>query len=773
MTREADRLRQRSDLLEIREHLISTLQLTAGPDLTVEQAQRLLQEARAWEQPGNARDLAKHLTEHPDAFTAPSPHCPLALEKLLKLLTAAGFGDKVVLLGCARCGRTDKLLKRRAPEGRCCERCSERLERRLCARCGEIGRPVARRPEGPICRLCYRVDPARQLSCAQCGKVGQPVSRTTEGAPLCNRCTPKPKKPCVRCGKLRRVSANTPKGPICKNCYTSPPRLCGICGRMRPIQRRGDDRGRPDVCYRCASIGDCTSCGRRGGGAHYRGGPFYCTTCYPRKERLCAICGRLKTISAVWPLGPVCQRCYRSRLDHPEPCTECRATRILVCVNDVGDFICTRCGGIDLSFACRSCGEEGPGFRDGECYRCLLMAEVSKLIGNDDRALNPHVQPLFGALAAVDPGSILTWTRSTASTKVLADLVAGGSDITHEQLDKAPQNARTHHIREVFVTAGILPRRNEALAQLQLWVDRTIPTLPPRYQSLIRSYAEWHIIRRARRRAARVAFSHYADRSNRQRIRTVINFLLWLDNTGTSVSGLTQHHVDAYFDTAPTNPAALCTFFSWMQERRLVTSIETNRPKDSLPQRFQDQDDHAEQLRRCLTDDSLPLEARVAGALVRLYALPTVRIVALTTDRFRRDDTFAYLVIDENAVVLPPSLAKLIEELVQKTTTATMIRSAKAGNPAYLFPGRPPSRPRNTQSFGALMKRHGLPVLSARNTAMIANIMDLDAVVVGDLFGVAPQTAHKWAQFAKTSWAAYLAAQSDISAPLPASEENS
>ncbi|MBT1258296.1 hypothetical protein KHP11_27935 [Rhodococcus erythropolis] len=43
-----------------------------------------------------------------------------------------------------------------------------------------------------------------------------------------------------------------------------------------------------------------------------------------------------------------------------------------------------------------------------------------------------------------------------------------------------------------------------------------------------------------------------------------------------------------------------------------------------------------------------------------------------------------------------------------------------------------------------------LPTRAARNTAMIANVTHLDAVVVSDLFGVAPETAHKWAQYAST-----------------------
>ena len=87
------------------------------------------------------------------------------------------------------------------------------------------------------------------------------------------------------------------------------------------------------------------------------------------------------------------------------------------------------------------------------------------------------------------------------------------------------------------------------------------------------------------------------------------------------------------------------------------------------------------------------------------------------------------------------------------------LQDSGPGIPAYLFPGRPPSRPRNTKALGRNLSRYGLPTLAARNSAMIANALDLEPIVVSDLFGVAPQTAHKWAQYAQASWAAYLAAR--------------
>ncbi|WP_406238481.1 hypothetical protein [Nocardia sp. NBC_01009] len=383
---------------------------------------------------------------------------------------------------------------------------------------------------------------------------------------------------------------------------------------------------------------------------------------------------------------------------------------------------------------------------------------MTELLGGADASALARVQPLIAALATAHPDSVGHWVADRTSAGILADLATSGAELTHEELDKLPQNGRTHYLRELLVAVGLLPRRNESLAQLQLWVDRTVATLPAPHQTLIRAYAEWYIVRRARQRAARGPFRPTADRSNRSRIQAAINFLAWLDSAGTSAAELTQHHIDTYLDTRPSNIAALLTFVSWMLDRRIITDIEITRPKDGLPQRFQDHDEHTAQLRRCLIDDSLPLEIRIIGALIRLYAIPAVRIVELTADRFCRDETYAYLVGDQNPVVLPPSLAQLIEAQIDKGGPSSMLRNQNLDGPRYLFPGRPASRHRNVHSVLRGLSQHGLATLTARNTAMITNVLELDAVVVSDLYGVAPQTAHKWAQYVQASWAAYLSA---------------
>ena len=76
----------------------------------------------------------------------------------------------------------------------------------------------------------------------------------------------------------------------------------------------------------------------------------------------------------------------------------------------------------------------------------------------------------------------------------------------------------------------------------------------------------------------------------------------------------------------------------------------------------------------------------------------------------------------------------------------------------YLLPGRRPGRARNPAGLADTMRQHGLPVRAARNTAMMQSLADLPPIVIADLFGIAPGTVHRWAQFAGNSWSDYLAA---------------
>lgn len=172
-----------------------------------------------------------------------------------------------------------------------------------------------------------------------------------------------------------------------------------------------------------------------------------------------------------------------------------------------------------------------------------------------------------------------------------------------------------------------------------------------------------------------------------------------------------------------------------------------------------DDEEHEDQLRRCLADASLPLELRIVGALIRLYGLPLIRIVHLTTDRFHQDERGAYFTFDKNPVLLPPTLARLIEQQITTgRSRAALGPLATSEHPELLLPGLPASRPRSPEALSGQLMKHGLPTIAARNTALFGMAGELPPIIISDLFGVHRNTATQWAALAQDSCAGYLAA---------------
>ncbi|MCX4852132.1 hypothetical protein [Streptomyces sp. NBC_00893] len=461
-----------------------------------------------------------------------------------------------------------------------------------------------------------------------------------------------------------------------------------------------------------------------------------------------------------WPVGALCSGCYQRRRRKPTTCAQCGTLRTLVGRTEDGKNICGPCSGSDIDFACRRCGYPGGIYADGSCARCVAKDRVSDLLSTEDGTVHPQLQPLADQLgAAQEPWSVITWTRRGESARMLAGLVAQHQEITHDLLDGLPQAWRTLYVRELLVASGVLPKRQENFARLRLWIKDALVDLPPHHARVIRPFAEWGVLRDARRRADKGRYTAGAASVDRNDIRTTIKFMTWLDDNSITLADLSQEVLDLWMTSNSTRVRGLSAFIRWAVARRLTGKVTLPTRKYGLPSRFLHSDELNQQLRRCLNDASLPLEARIIGSLTSLYALPTTRIVELTTDRFHRDGDDAYLTIDRHPVLLPPRLAALIEQQIASPNCRTsLLQQPHDGTPGFLFPGRPPSRPRRPETVHYYMRKHGLPGISARNAAMMEAITDLPPIVVSDLFGLHPSTTYAWAQYAQNSWAEYLEA---------------
>ncbi|MDX3803781.1 hypothetical protein ACN6LD_003998, partial [Streptomyces sp. SAS_272] len=120
----------------------------------------------------------------------------------------------------------------------------------------------------------------------------------------------------------------------------------------------------------------------------------------------------------------------------------------------------------------------------------------------------------------------------------------------------------------------------------------------------------------------------------------------------------------------------------------------------------------------------------------------------------RHDQGHAYLTVNHHPFVLPPKLARLIDDQLQHSP-----RHSNTAGGRYLLPGHSPGRPRNPLGLADTLRHHGLPARAARNTAMMDALVDLPPMVIADLLGIHPKTAERWAALAGGNWSEYLAAR--------------
>lgn len=422
-----------------------------------------------------------------------------------------------------------------------------------------------------------------------------------------------------------------------------------------------------------------------------------------------------------------------------------------------GRELCGACSGTGISYSCQRCGHPGDLYADGCCTRCVLADRVGQLLADSGPAASQLARVMDTLIGALKPITVLRWLYRHPAASLLARLAVEHGELTHGLLDTLPQDKGTRYARELLVAGGLLPARNEHLAQLALWAERVVAALPPHQLRVIRPFAEWGVVRDARRRAERGRYTSAAASGDRVDIRTAVRFLAWLDKQELDLENLDQAHVDDWVTAHPTRRRGLVAFIRWATARRVTPTLELRAPQAALPSQFLDGAEHHEQLVRCLTDGTLPREIRIIGALVRLYALPIGRILELTTDRFRRDKHGAYLTLDQHPVLLPPSLAVLVAQ--QATTPSRAAALEPPGRQRLLFPGVPLYRQRSVEATVNALTRHGLPSRAARNTAMIEAVTALPPTVISDLFGLHPSTVMAWASFAQDSWADYLAAR--------------
>lgn len=712
-------------------------------------------------------ELGVHLAAHPDALISGDSRCPRVLLRLVRVLSEAGH--PVTRPGCAQCGTIRDDLPEFRSEGRVCAVCAARTRRKSCARCGRTDtRIAARRAEGGICHACYRTDPKVVEECAQCGQRRRPAVRLEDGRALCDRCAEYPLHQCVSCGETKTAAAVDENGAFCHSCYNRerrPRRPCGHCGRTARIARTATDDD-PDLCDSCyrGPEATCSRCGRtRPCQRAYSGEPI-CHNCYARHESpqvTCGGCGRDQRAMARWPIGPVCRRCYTRIVRSPADCARCGKSQPLIARDDHNAGICGRCAGLDVDYTCHRCGRGGNPYGSNGCAYCVLADRVDEFLTGVDGAVTSQLRPLVDAFTRVpDPFRAIQWISYSPNAKRLTKLISDGRPIDHELLDELPYGRGVHYIRQMLVETGVLPRRNEELERLPAWFEHLVADKPASHANLLRPYLHWHLLRRARRRAAVRRYPASPGRDLRRRILIAIEFLAWIDEHGLTMQQLGQAELDRWLDSVKSQRRNQIRYFlKWTAARGITGELVVAVCPREQPADLLDGDSRWKLLRQCLTDDAMPLDLRAAGALVLLLGLQVERIRFLNAEHLvlREDHTF----LDTGSGhpgLLPPKVGTLLRGLLASTRPRLMIQSS-TDTPRWLFPGHAPGQPVFGHTLTARLNRYGISTRPARNGALMALASDLPAPILADLLGMHINTAVRWVQFARRDWTDYLAAR--------------
>lgn len=565
-------------------------------------------------------------------------------------------------------------------------------------------------------------------------------------------------------------TAITAAGPVCERCYRRPPRPCGRCGRVGPIALRARD-GTPGLCASChqGPVGECSQCGRHGLVQGRREGKPICHRCYTPPPGRCAFCGQLAPITARWEAGAVCRSCYPGIRANPVQCPGCGQPRVLTSLDHTGQPVCRVCAGHTETYLCRRCGKPADGFARGLCSRCALEERVDEMLG--DKATTT-LAPIRQALcAAGNPKSVMTWLYRSNSARLLAELARDDGPLTHELVDAFPRGHARSQLRQALVHAGVLPPREELIEDIEAWLDDQLDGAPPEHAKLVRPFARWMVLRRARNRARSRAVTEASASWARQQIRVALDFLVWLDRHGLDLAHTGQADVDAWLTSGPSQRYSIRYFLNWARRHHLAGPVEVPLRMRKNPDQALPEDQRWQQLQRCLHDPALPHRVRVAGGLLLLYGHPISRTVQMKATQLSHANGNTYLAFGQHPVLLPPVLAQLIEEL-HATATPTAVLGGRGAPTSWLFPGQVPGRHMSVNGLVRQLNDHGIQARISRSAALINLAADLPAAVLAGLLGMHINTAVRWAHRAKRDWASYLAARSADSRTTPVRTRN-
>ena len=458
----------------------------------------------------------------------------------------------------------------------------------------------------------------------------------------------------------------------------------------------------------------------------------------------CDRCGGLVAkIRVHWPDGAICGICFTTATHTRGPCATCGDTRLLPGKDADGSNICRDCAGITTLLHCDNCGDEAERFRNGNCIRCVLRADLTA-------TLQPNTPPdlrlkrLVAVFANAErPESIYTWKRGIGASALLTRLGTRELAISHEAFDALPASNAVEHLRETLTHHGMLPPRDRQLAAFERWLEERIVSLADHreIQGPIERFGRWHHLKRLRAKSLPGKNMNFAVRSAKQEITESGRFLAWLlSEHDTTYTDIRQSHLDDYLASGPSTRHAINTFIASLVTSREIAKVRVPR-REARSTPILTQAARIDHIRACLTAGEMPAADRVAALILLLYAHPVGKIAALKTSALEAQPDGLYLRLGSVPALLPAQVAATFWDYVHNRPNQQTVNT----DSPWLFPGNLPGQHTHPETMLNRLRNWGIDLNGVRNTALRDLAKELNPTALANSLGYSSKIIHQHA----------------------------
>jgi hypothetical protein len=478
--------------------------------------------------------------------------------------------------------------------------------------------------------------------------------------------------------------------------------------------------------------------------------------------RTCVRCGRRAAKAANWSDGPICRNCLDKATRTYGHCPGCGAERLLPGRDGAGAPICRDCAGITRDFFCDRCRFEGRLLGKRLCERCTLTDRLSSLLDDGTGRIHPPLIPLFDQLRAMQRPTLgLSWIQSPQPLAMISDLAAGRLELTHEAFQQLPHWRSAAYLRDLLMQSGVLPLKDRQLLLFERWLEIHLSAVTDLEQArLLRRFATWHQLRKLRAKAANAPLSDSTAREAHGQQIQALAFLVWLDRRGTALNRTRQADLDAWQSENYFTRRSSRAFLTWCMKSGSmpVLAIHSRQPAAQTPM---GQHHRINAIQRLLTEESIPLPARIAGLLVLLYAQPATRIVRLTTSDIITDGGTTTIRLGDPPTPVPEPIARILHDYVAKRSN---MDSATNPGSCWLFPGQRAGEPLHPVTLRGFLHKIGIPPQRGRTSAIRHLALQIPAPVLAQALGYHHTSTTRIAAEAGSPWSGYAAGAHEQSA---------